>query len=239
MIFAAELSYAQPGGGGGGGGRGRGPILSPEQLAKVWQAQSDTVAGKLELAKEDAGKLGVAYKSARESHDQESQKIANEGGGGGGGMMAMMELNMSERGKLETALKEFISGDKLASAMASLGTFNRQADRMVNAILELNLDAEKNKKALLVIDDFTVANGKSMEDAIASGDFQSIRTSMQEQRAKVETDLAAVLSPEQLEEYKAKTATRRRGDGQGGPGGGGPGGQGGGRQRGPGAPPSN
>lgn len=234
LLLMAVSVQAQPGGGGGrrGGGGFGGPQMSPEQAAKVYDAQAKTVAKQLSLSDEETGKLAAAYKAARESYAAEMRKLREEAAGGGGNPMARLELTGSERAKLETALKEFLSGEKLDKAMASLGTFNNQGDAAVNALLEMNLEPEKLDKTLVIVDGYTAASGKAMDDAIAAMDFQSLRASNQELRAKLETDLATVLTAEQLEEFKSKTARRGgRGGGQGGPGGGG--------RRGPGGPPSN
>jgi hypothetical protein len=103
--------------------------------------------------------------------------------------------------------------------VAQLGTFSNDWDRMVQLIATFKL-ADKQTKALDLISAYMVDYTAVRNKAIASGDFQSMRTVAQEYKTKLDDGLKPILSEEQMAKWTEATAARsRRGGGRGGQGG--------------------
>lgn len=213
------------------GGRGR---MSPEQQATVWEAQARTAAKVAALGDDETTKLVEAYAAARKSHGEATQGMFGQGGrggGGGGAMMEVMQLGQTKASEFAATVKEFLSEDQAAKVLPSLGSFNfqvaRQWDRMVAVVGRMELDEAKHGQALGLVNTFAADAAKASDDAISSGDFQSIRTASQEAKTKLDGKMAGVLSEEQLATWNEATQQRRRGGRGGGGGGRRPGGRGG------------
>src|SRR5690606_28180397 len=108
-----------PGGPGapGGGRLGGGALLSPEDAAKVAAAQIKYVASSLTLNEDQSKKLAEAYTAYRDG-----LRKRFEGGGLSGGGDAIRTAMTEERGKLETALKAFLSPEQTATAAGLLSS---------------------------------------------------------------------------------------------------------------------
>jgi hypothetical protein len=220
-----------------------GPQLSSEDREAAWELQAKGVAKDLGLADDAAAKLVDAYKTARRSHQEALAGLAGGGGGalgGGGGaerFQAFQKLNEEHRAKLKEALSGVLNEEQAGRALASLGTFSRQWDRLVDTLAGYGLDGEKQAKGLSLIAAYVVEADAAMAKAREGGDFQAIRTAAQGLKDKLDTSMADVLSAEQLAQWK--TATVFRG-GRGGPGRGPEGGAGQAPTAGvaPGAPPA-
>ena len=208
-------------------GRG-GPQLDPEKQEAAWGLQVAGVAKELGLSGEDAGKMSEAYDVVRKSY-QEARQDLFSGGGGRGAFQELQAISDEERAKLKSALSEFLSEEQVDKAMPSLGSFNRQWDRFVDALAGYELDDEKQHEALAFVKVYVVDSEKARSLAMMSGDFQSIRSSNQELKETLDGQLAKILSEDHLTKWKAATASRGgRGGRFGGGGGGGFGGGGGG-----------
>ncbi|MBI3119591.1 MAG: hypothetical protein HYZ00_12930 [Candidatus Hydrogenedentes bacterium] len=206
---------------------GRGPQLPPEKREAAWALEAGSVAKDLGLAEDAAKKLADAYKASRQGLQAEMEKLT-PGGDRGGIMEKLGEINKTEREKLQKAIGEFLTPEQTEKAVASLGTFHRQWDRYVDTVAGLKLEAEKQDQALSLITKHVVDSSAQMTQAMESGDFQSVRESMQASKESLDSALAGVLSAEQLATWKEQTARGRRG---------GPGGLGG-LPGAPGAPPA-
>ena len=223
LALAASLvlpfsASAQP----GGGGRNQ---LSAEKREAAWALQAQGVAKELGLSEEQAGKLVEAYKASRESLNTAMREAFAGGGGGGGGgrgaeaMQQMRELNDKERAKLKEQVAAFLDEAQTEQALVSLGTFNRRWDVLVDATANLKLEPEKQQQALQAISTYVVAADKAMREALASGDRAGIRGGGPAAEA-LDAEMAKLLTPEQMSEWKAATPMRGPGGGPGGPGGG-------------------
>jgi hypothetical protein len=201
-------------------GRG-GPPMDPEKQAAAWKLESQGVAHELSLDDAAAMKLAEAYAAARKAQGAEMETLRGTGERGPGMFQQMQEINAKERSKLGDALNGFLTEEQTTKALAPLGTFNNQWDRMADVISGFKLEDEKLYKALALISKYVVESDEAREKAMASGDFQSVRDSMQELKAGLDKSLADVLSEEQLATWTEATASR------GGRGGGGGGGRGG------------
>lgn len=220
LLVAAAALVAMGAGNAQAQFRGGGPRMAPEKQAAAWELEAKGVAHQLSLSAEETGKLVAAYQEARKSQGEAMTKLREEssGGGGFGGFEAFRELSDSERSKLETALKGFLSDEQVATAIVPLGTFNGEWDRMADALIGFALADDKLNSALKHVQVYVVANAKAREEAIANMDFQSMRGASQELKGKLDGELASILSEEQLAKWTE--ATTRRG-GRGGRGGGG------------------
>lgn len=208
-----------------------GPQLSPEEREAAWELQAKGVAKDLGLADDATAKLVEAYKAARKSHQEALAGLAGGGAPGGGGALgggggaerfqAFQKLNEEHRAKLKEALSGVLNEEQAGKALASLGTFNRQWDRMVDTLAGYGLDAEKQAKGLSLIAAYVVEADAAMAKARESGDFQAVRTAAQGLKEKLDSGMAEVLSAEQLAEWKTATAFRggRGGAGRGPEGG--------------------
>lgn len=230
LLAIALPASAQPGGGGGGRG---GPRLAPEKAEAAWALEAKSVAKELKLAEEPSGKVADAYKAARKSYQEGTEKLRKEAGDGGDRMAMMqgfMDLRIEESGKLEAALKPLMDEAQLKSAMASLGGFNPMWDQMADTLAEFKLADDKLDAALGFVRVHIEKVNAAQAEAMETMDFQSIREKGQELKQKLDEEIKGVLAADQFEKWTEKTAQRRR---QGG----GPGGGLRRREGGPGAPP--
>lgn len=215
--------------------------LAPEKAKAAQELEATGVAKRNGLNEEQTKALVKAYIDARASHQTAADKLrqemmdkARDGGDDQGGrrgmgqemMKAMQDLNKSERSKFETALGSSITADQKSKALASLGTFNAQWDRWVDALAGFKLEAAKQQDGLNAIEDFVVSQGKAQ-----GGDREEMRAAMQEGRAKLVESMKKVLTEEQFAKFQESMGGGRGGRprGEGGGEGGGRGGEGGGR----------
>lgn len=222
-----------PGNGPGGGPRApRGMTpLAPEKAKAAWELQATGVAKRLGLDAEKTTAVVKAYTSARESQGagfdklrQEAMDRARDGGGdpqnrGADMMQAMDELNTAERAKLEKALQATLTPEQTTKALASLGTFNRQWDTIVDNLASLGLEPAKQQAALEAVEQYMIDTAA----ARGGGDREAMRAAVQEARAKVLAALKPVLSDDQYAKFEATLAPggRMGGGGRGGNRGGG------------------
>lgn len=200
---------------GGPGGEGRpGGQMSPEKAKAAWGAQAAAVAARLGLNEGEGKALAEAYVAARESHGKAAEEARRgmmernrEGGGPGGpggdreqmreraqeGLRAMAELNKKEQEKFAKALEGKVAADKAASAVAVLGTFNRQYDVMTDALVGLKLEAGKQQQAMEVVERFVAAQEKARPAAGGEGDREGAREAMTAARNSMREEMALSL----------------------------------------------
>lgn len=230
----------RPRGGGQGQGMGRPSALSPEKSKAAWEMQATSVSKQLGLDADKTKAVVKAYTEAREGQtaaynklrDEAMQKLRDGGapggeGGANGGRMAEMnkafeDLNTQERGKLEKSLTAAgLTSDQTTKAVASLGTFNRSWDVLVDTVSGFGLEAAKQQEAFKAIEHFVVASGQA-----STADLEARRTAMTEARTKLMDSLKPILNDEQLSKVESAFGPGGRGGRGGGPGGGGRGGDG-------------
>jgi hypothetical protein len=201
----------------------RGPQLSEEERDKVYSLQAQGVAQELGLDEETAKGLAEAYKASREKQGAAARAMMEEGERGPGMFQKYRELNDKEREAFAAALPASLSAEQKEKALASLGTYSRQWDRLVHVLAGMNLEGEKQDKALALVAAHSAESDAAMTKAMESGDWQSIREDAAARKEKLDAALAEVLSEEQLATWKEETAFRGgRGGGRGdGPRGGG------------------
>ncbi len=210
LVAACLGAAAQP-----GGGRGEGP--SPEMMTKAQTLEAATVAQSLSLPADKATKLAEAYKAARESHMTAMRAVMKPGERPD--FEAMQGVTKAEAAKFETAVKAFLNPEQTATVLATLGTFNRRWDRMVLTLDGMGLAEKPKTDAMKLVMDNVAESGKAMQAMSGSTDREAMRAQQQKTREKLDTELAKVLSADQMTKWKAETAMRGGGrGGRGGPG---------------------
>jgi hypothetical protein len=208
--------------------RGRGgPQMSPEEASAVWTLQATHVAGSLDLSKEQTTTMVDAYKVARESYQtavREKMEAAMADAGEGDRRArfqamreAQEEVAKAEIAKLEKALSGF-GEEKTKTAVAQLGTFSVEWDRMVQVVAGLNL-GDKQDEALDLVGTYNVDYTAARNEVMAGGDFQAMRGVRQEYKTQLDDGLKAILSEEQMASWTEATQRRGRRGGGGGMGG--------------------
>ena len=187
------------------------PEFTPEKRAAAQEVEAKCVAKSLNLSEEVTGQLVTAYKAARKSHREAMEKIReSEEGDRASRFQQYLELNDSDRGKLESALKEFLTEDQVKKAIESLGTFAWRWDRYVDTLAGFELDEEKLYQALGLVNTYIVDISKAGSEARKNSDWEAWRTIRREHKEKLDTGLATVLSAEQLAQWTEATTRRRR-----------------------------
>jgi len=192
-----------------GGGDGRG--MTAEKRDAAWTLEATGVAAQHELSSEKTTKLIEAYKNARKTQGQATQILRQSGQRGPGMFQEMLALNESERSKFRAALKDTLSEEEIDKTLASLGTFNNQWDRLVDAFASFGLDDTEQQKGLNLITQYVVDSDKARTEALEAMDFQSLRGSMQTLKEGLDTAMTEIISAEQIADWKEKTAQRGRG----------------------------
>lgn len=230
--------------GGGRGGRGGGmPQASPEQLKAAYEAQAKYVSKTAGFSDEETEKVVMTYLDSRASQTKalddmraKLQDQMRQGGGGNQGaggegngpdrrgamqeemQKAMVELNKTEKAKLQGALNGFLKPEQTAKVIDSLGSFDRQWDTITVAIDGLKLDADKQTQAMGISTEYSAALAKARDIE----DQQARRDANSEARKKMNDEMKKILSEEQFTQFQRTAGGGGRG--QGGPGGAGGGG---------------
>lgn len=203
--------------------RGGGNRLSPEKAQAAWSAQSGGIAHEAGLSSSNAEKLASAYAASRESQGTAIQELFSSGQRGPGMFQEMQGINEKERKALAEALGEFLSDSEAGKVMVPLGTFSRDWDRLMSALLDLEVEDDASEKVYPMISAYVVKSDEARAEAMASMDFQSMRETSRVLREELDGQVSGVLSEEQMTAWKSATARPQFG-GRGGrpspPGGG-------------------
>ncbi len=191
-----------------------GPQLSAADRAAAWEVQAKGVATSLGLNEDQSAKLKDAYTASRQKLQGEVEKLASSSEGGRGRFEAYRTAMGDERKALKTTLSGFLTPEQTDKAIASLGSYSRIWDRMVNTLTGMNLEEAKLNEALNLVAGYVAESSVAMQDAAQQSDWQAIRTKMQDLKTGLDTSLAKVLTEEQLATWKTDTAFRSRGGGQ-------------------------
>ncbi len=198
MALLSMQAVAQP------GDRGR-PQIDPEKMKKAIELESAVVAQDLGLPAEQAKKLTEAYSAARKSY-MEAMRASRSGGRPDPG--AMRAVSAAERGKLEAALKGFLTPEQTTKALATLGSFNRRWDQMVLCLDGMNLDEKAKKAAMKLVTDYVATSAKALEAAAAANDFASMRETSMKMKQTLDTEMAKLLSADQMKRWSEETEMR-------------------------------
>jgi hypothetical protein len=217
------------------------PQLAPEKSKTAWETQAKRVSASIGLDEAKAGQVTKSYIEARQSFAEAvkaARDEARERSHGLGRAEAAKEeqrvtndVRNYERDKLQTELAKTLDRDQLGKVMPLMGSFDVQWDFMVDALLDMKLEADNNTKAMDATEKFVLAMSKVRS---GGGDFQALREANLEARRELDETLKPLLSQEQLEKFRTamnfgRAMGERRGPGtpggQGGRGGQGRGGE--------------
>lgn len=224
----AQQRDAQPGERAGQPGERGGPRnlqLSPERAKAAWEVAATAVSKRLGLSEDQTKGVVKAYVAARESHNTASQKLRDQmrermRDADEGDMReraeetrkAMDDLNTAERTKLAAALKDVVGAELSEKAVASLGLFAPNWDRMVDVIAGFKLEAGKQQDALNAVETFIVSQAKIARDAERDERMEAMRSG----REKLIGALKPILSEEQMAQFEQSMGGGRGRGGEGG-----------------------
>ena len=208
LCFAAFVQAQTP-------RRGR-PRMSQRETVAAWTLQATHVAGTLALSEEQTAKLVDAYKQVRETSLREKIEEARENidpadreARSRAIREAREEVAKAEMAKIEKALSG-LDEEKVKKAVAQLGTFSSEWDRMVRIVAGLKL-GDKQAKALELVTAYIVDYTAARNEASASGDREATRRLRQELSTELEDGLKAILSEKQMAFWNDMTSRRGRG----------------------------
>jgi len=197
--------------------------LSGDNIAKIVSAYAEareSYRTSLEKARRDAAekaKQSASGGDAKTQGDAKTPADANAGKGGAArsrtpseAQKAAAEVLKTEQDKLKTALAKFLSEDQNTKAMASLGSFDRSWDAMVNTVAEFSLGEVKTIEALQPVQTYVVSIHKPR--IAATGD--AARTTNRQARQDLLDAMKKVLNAEQMTQFERSvggvTASRSR-----------------------------
>lgn len=188
--------------------------LAPEKADAAQTLEAQHVAGKLGLSKENTAKLVAAYKDARKAYGEASRRdIEKPQEGAPVDPQARMKARREQQQKaaaeacaaLKKTVSAFLNESQANTVVEKLGIFDMQWDMMVDTLAGFNL-GEKQDKALELVNGYVVERNASMKTLFGGGgDASGLREKLSAMKAKLDQDLAAVLSEEQLAKWKETT----------------------------------
>jgi len=201
-LLLCTVAVAQPGG-------GREEPLAPQAIAKAETIEVTTVSQSLSLPADKMAKLSEAYTAARASHQAAMRELMKPGQRPD--FKAVQDASKAEAAKFETVIKAFLTPEQTATAMATLGLFNRRWDRMVLVLDGMDLSEKHKDEAMKLVMNSIAESGKAMQSMTESTDRQAVRKQQEKIREDLDTALAKVLTEDQMKEWKEKTSFRPRG----------------------------
>jgi hypothetical protein len=233
MCAAAAAQDAPPRRGGGAGGEGappaqrpgsggavRGGQLAPEKAKAAWELQARHLAQDLGLNDEQTKNIVAAYVDVREKHAESMRQLMEKMREGRGSdadenpqarrdelQKAFGDLNTADREKLQAELAKSLNADQVSKAMVPLGSFSANWDMMVSTVSGFNLDQEKNKKAMDLMQSFVTMVTKIGEET----EPEARRDANQQARTKLSDEMKAILTEDQFGQFQ-----RTLGGGRGG-----------------------
>jgi hypothetical protein len=222
VTVAAQAQQGQ-GRGGGRGGFGRQQQMSPEQKKTAWQWQVKELSQSMKLSFDQSMKLLETYLASRKGLEaaiiaarEEAREARGEGGQGQGqgrgqgrggfGGGAFTELTDEHREQLAGKVQSLLAAEQAETAMAALGTYSTEWDRMVNMIAGFGLEKEQVFQALTPVRLYVVETASLRR----SDDREAMRAGTRAARENLNDALASVLSEEQMSEMQRANRGRGR-----------------------------
>ncbi len=193
----------------------RAPDLSPEDQAKVSDAQVKAVAASLKLDDTKANSLRTAYMAFLDNEKKNPPERAERGDWEG-----MRKIQEARVATLESSLKDFLDAGQATEAATVLAGRNRGWDRMALLLLGFGLDPAKESEAMAHMLAYVTSSTPTGPGRGNEADFEAMRTKMIESKKALDEKLAPLLSEEQKASWKSETDRGPRGGGGGGGGGG-------------------
>ena len=185
--------------------------LSPEKALSAWKLQSACAAQALNLSDSNTTLLEQAYTNARSIHMEAARKMETQVADRMERYEALLKLRESEGTKLESNVKNFLTAQQVNRAMGSLGAFDSQGDSYVDALAGYGLSQDVLSRAVSSVSQYTASSNKALREAAASQDVYAWFEARRDLKENLDAALGAVLPDRQLTQWKAATASRRRG----------------------------
>src|SRR5690606_23764742 len=100
-------------------------------------------------------------------------------------------------------LAKSLTAEQTDTAMASLGTFNRNWDVMMDALAKFNLEPAKADAAFAATEKYVIALGKIRKNAEQAGaDRTEVRKATQEARTELSDAMKQILTEEQFGQFQ-------------------------------------
>ena len=210
LMVSIEPVFAQ------GAGRG-GFQMDPKDREAVWSLEAKTVATELGLDAEKSEKLHAAYKVSRERLQKAIEAIPT-------GESDVFRARFESRRKARLAENETFAKDLAAfldeaqskKAVEQLTVFIGRGDMTVKSLSDIVTNPETLLKAMKVLNAHLIKLDKEIAGSMAGG--EGVAEERREQRRKMveelNTEMAKVLSEEEMTKWKESTADRRPGRNQ-------------------------
>ncbi|MCD6288171.1 MAG: hypothetical protein J7M12_03560 [Candidatus Hydrogenedentes bacterium] len=186
-----------------------------EEASAVWKTQATFVANTLNLSAAQTAKLVDTYTNVRAEFAKTMAAKRKSAGAGDAKSKSTGRVEVIRQLKKDAAttaipkLKEALNGvdkDKVKLALAQLGSFSTEWDRMVRVIIGMKL-GDKQDKALAATGKYIVAVSAAEQK---SSDVKSFRGVQKEYKAKLDEAMKNILSEEQMDKWTKATSTRAR-----------------------------
>ncbi|GEM_PF-3040530 len=144
--------------------------VKPKKIKKrrtIYKIQSRSVAEELGLSADQTAKLEVLYREMRKSHKLALTKIPKEGDKDESAS-SVQELRERDQEKLAEGLKGIMTDEQIASGLPLLCCFNPQWDSFTNVLFSLNLEREKLKAAMVLVNTYIVSLRESKEKSVST-----------------------------------------------------------------------
>jgi len=194
--------------------------LSPAESEAAWTLEAHHVANKFGLSEDETNKLVNAFKNVRKEYAEAIRKqreARQETGTDPRDIMRAFRQRQKEAsdaalGKFRETVSAFLNKDQTGSVVERLGVFSSQWDNMVHTLAGFGL-GEKQGDALELVNTYAIESAKAFQ-ALPSegGDPSAFREKLRAARAKLDEDLAKILSADQLAKWNEATSWRGRGE---------------------------
>ena len=185
----------------GQGKTGEGKKATKDNVESVWRLQAQSVSDQLGLTKDQSEKLTVAYLAARAAHRQSVKELREETDKDKSRVALQGAIEKDREGFL-SSLKGSVDSNALAKIATTLGSFNSRWDGYAATLVDLKLDntAMKSAMGFLIkyVTDYEQASKKSLETF-------NRRPNSRQFKAKLDADLAGILTAEQAAEWNRAT----------------------------------
>ncbi len=186
-------------------GRPQREPIPPEKLKEIREAQAKCVAAIAEVKGEDVDKVVKAFTAARQEYQDKAAALPR----GQEGMQQRRELSEKSLAGLKEALTKAVGAEKTEKIIGIFNPFGMSSfflDRMVGDLIAFQLPKEKFEKAMVCVLNYSKDLGKAMEEARQSGSFEAVREKREKLNEALNTEMAKLLSEEQMAKWKESTS---------------------------------
>ncbi len=196
-----------------GAGRG-GPQMDPKDREAVWSLEAKTVATELGLDAEKSEKLHAAYKVSRERLQKAVEAIpTGESNDFRARYESRRKARLAENDTFAKDLAAFLDEAQAKKAVEQLTVFFGRGDMTVKSLSDIVTNPETLLKAMKVLNAHLIKLDKEIAGSMVEG--VGVAEERRDQRSKMveelNTEMAKILSEEEMTKWKESTADRRPG----------------------------